>query len=585
MNRSYQILSRNVIVEPSHKLYEPDEKHFNELVEHLRENGLENAISVCPIPNSNMFEILDGFERFKGWCGKLNNEEILCEIKKVNYSAATLIDKRIELNHHRQKTLYDKLREGLEYYYSLPEVQGDRNDLKNETKGSRMYQAHKKCGVSVAYLYHFKKIVEYDKKYPGLDLVKGFQKHQLRLIEQSKKADRNYKELIKDDNQTNDNVKKVNTSGAELFDNDTLVIKTGEAMDKRDEFIEKYKPYQITDKANFASTNNRIISENSYQSERFKIIRKDSTTLTRADIPEDWLGPAPRIFIMASDPFHEMKDYHNENNAGAIGNELTPEQHNQKRLAVYKACHDIMGPGDSCMVEYDGGNKHDRENLIIEDFNIGMVRQNHFHKKDVIAWHRKNNAMQGKEATNLYSSWTPITWFVKDINAFMEKKPFLNIPFHKEGKEMIFGIYGGRQNAEKDDFTNMKPYFSKPYKRFTNFIIENDFLDCIKSAGGGSQSHYIQRTYGVKHPCPYLPVVPFFPILYLTRPNDIIIDPFSGTGSTLVCGLLFNRRVIAVDSSPEYYKILIGEMEKATREFNPESALKIEQLFQDKFAA
>lgn len=577
MSKTFTTINRDLLVPSKHLTYETNNNHFEALVKSLKKNNLENAISVCAIPDTNQFEIIDGDLRFYGWCRAMGHKEILCEVKDIEYTPMQLIDKRIELNRHRQKTLVDKLQEGLEYYKALPEEQGERNDLTGEKKGSRMDRAHKKSGVSMSYLYTYKKIVDYDTKNPEAGVLDMFRKNQISLLEASEKAGKNYQGL--------DDVKKSNGVGAELMDNERLVNQTGETIDAHEKFNKEYNPYQNNDEPNFATNNNRAITPHSYASDRFKAINKDSATLTREDIPEEWIKEDTRILIVTSDPFHEMKTYHEQDrNLGAIGDEPTPEEHTHKRIAVYKAMFDILQPADSCFVEYDGGNREDRDNLLIEDFNTAMVRQLGFHKKDVIAWHRTNNAMQGKEATNLYASWTPITWFVKDKNAFLKSNYFNNIPFHKQGKKLNFGTYGGRENPN-GTFTKTKVYFKKPYKRYTNFINENDFLDSIKSAGAGTHSNYIQKTYGAKHPASYLPVVPFFPILYLTRPNDIIIDPFAGTGSTLITACLFGRRAIGCDISKTYYNVLIHELEKAVKEFNPDSATNIERMFKEKFVA
>lgn len=579
MTNNLIYLSRDTIVPSTHSIYMPNDRHFKELVDSLVKNGLENAISVCHIPGSEKHEIIDGDLRYFGWCMELDHAEILCEIKNVEYKSMSLVEKRIELNRHRQKTLVDKLQEGLEYYNSLPEKQGERNDLKGENKGSRMDKASKMSGVSTAYLYSFKKIVDYDTQHPAARLLEMFRKNQISLLAASMKAGQNYQGL--------NDAKKLNGAGAELLDNESLINQTASKIDEHEKFTSEYKPYTIADKSSFATSNTRKIATNSYSSDRFKVMNKDSATITKADIPDGWLKEDTRIIVVASDPFKDMKTYAKEKeNPGAIGNETTAEEHNRKRIAVYKALFDeILRPADSVFVEYDAGQREDSDNLLTEDFNIAMVRQNGYHKQGTIAWHRTNNAMQGKVDTNLYNSWTPITWFVKDIAAFKKSNYFNNVPFHKKGKEIKFGVYGGRQNKEENSYTKNKVYFKKPYKRYTNFIDQNDFLDTINSAGAGAHSNYILKTYGVKHPASWLPVVALYPILYLTRPNDIIISPFAGTGSELITACLFGRRAIGCEISEPYYKILIHELEKAAREFNPDGAITIEGIFQKKFVA
>ena len=42
-----------------------------------------------------------------------------------------------------------------------------------------------------------------------------------------------------------------------------------------------------------------------------------------------------------------------------------------------------------------------------------------------------------------------------------------------------------------------------------------------------------------------------------TNPNDIIIDPFMGSGTTGVAALLENRKFIGIEVNPEYFDIAL----------------------------
>lgn len=49
-------------------------------------------------------------------------------------------------------------------------------------------------------------------------------------------------------------------------------------------------------------------------------------------------------------------------------------------------------------------------------------------------------------------------------------------------------------------------------------------------------------------------------ILLSTNENDIIIDPFMGTGSTLIAGLKTNRKVIGIELEEKYCKIAVDRL-------------------------
>ncbi|MHA1832449.1 MAG: DNA methyltransferase, partial [Candidatus Baldrarchaeia archaeon] len=44
-------------------------------------------------------------------------------------------------------------------------------------------------------------------------------------------------------------------------------------------------------------------------------------------------------------------------------------------------------------------------------------------------------------------------------------------------------------------------------------------------------------------------------IKLLTRPGDIVLDPFIGSGTTAVAAKKLGRRYIGIDINPEYCKI------------------------------
>lgn len=51
-----------------------------------------------------------------------------------------------------------------------------------------------------------------------------------------------------------------------------------------------------------------------------------------------------------------------------------------------------------------------------------------------------------------------------------------------------------------------------------------------------------------------------------TKPNDLIFDPFMGSGSTGVAAMNTGRRFIGIELDKEYYNIAAGRIEKASKQ-------------------
>jgi len=64
-----------------------------------------------------------------------------------------------------------------------------------------------------------------------------------------------------------------------------------------------------------------------------------------------------------------------------------------------------------------------------------------------------------------------------------------------------------------------------------------------------------------RHPCPKTIEEASFMVESLTRPNDIVIDPFCGLGSTLVACQRLGRRWIGCDLSPAYCEVALERLD------------------------
>lgn len=78
--------------------------------------------------------------------------------------------------------------------------------------------------------------------------------------------------------------------------------------------------------------------------------------------------------------------------------------------------------------------------------------------------------------------------------------------------------------------------------------------------GGGSSSEY-----GVNHPAIFPLSLAYDHILSWSNENDIIFDPFMGSGTTLIAAKQLNRKAIGVEISKDYCEIAVNRLESCYR--------------------
>ena len=64
------------------------------------------------------------------------------------------------------------------------------------------------------------------------------------------------------------------------------------------------------------------------------------------------------------------------------------------------------------------------------------------------------------------------------------------------------------------------------------------------------------------HPAVFPIALPEFFINLFTAPNDSVLDPFSGSGSTGLAALNLGRKVVLIDNKQEYVDLALMRLSK-----------------------
>lgn len=167
--------------------------------------------------------------------------------------------------------------------------------------------------------------------------------------------------------------------------------------------------------------------------------------------------------------------------------------------------------------------------------------EKHWKVKNMIVWHLPNRH-QGFSAKYKF--------FSKHDIAMIGASPDKNIPFNLE--EEVDGLQEVYETALYA--ISGKPHW-EGYKRGKKNQ-PTDFIEYVASDEKHSGQGVIFGTKPVEILIPYIKM--------LTKRGDLVVEPFLGSGSTLIACTKMNRRCYGMEKSPVYAEVIIKRWEKLT---------------------
>lgn len=128
------------------------------------------------------------------------------------------------------------------------------------------------------------------------------------------------------------------------------------------------------------------------------------------------------------------------------------------------------------------------------------------------------------------------------------------------GASCAWGSWLSARNPTLRDVHEYVLVFSKgSYRRSTgqrDSISREKFLECSKSVWRFSTA----RATKFKHPAPFPVELPLRLIHFYSFEDDIVLDPFMGSGTTAEAAVLSNRRYIGYEINEEYVKTSLDRL-------------------------
>ena len=237
-----------------------------------------------------------------------------------------------------------------------------------------------------------------------------------------------------------------------------------------------------------------------------KIIEGDASNVLR-EIPDNSIH-----LIITSPPYNVGINYHNHND------QMDKKEYLNKLKDIFSQCYRILVKGGrlainvpSCIMQHKGS----RIAFLLIDV-VLMLREMGFQDREIITWVKAGGKVAGKSTS--WGSWrSPSNPALRDASEFIV---IVDKETHKlEGDKNKIDI-----TTREFLLYSTNVYMFPPERRRD-------------------------------HPAPFPVELPSRLIKFYSYQDNIILDPFCGSGTTCYAAKLLHRHYIGIDISPEYVQI------------------------------
>ncbi len=222
--------------------------------------------------------------------------------------------------------------------------------------------------------------------------------------------------------------------------------------------------------------------------------------------------------IVTSPPYWGLRNYDHPNQ---IGYNETYETYRARLLQIWQECYRVLSPNGTIWVNINKRITDGRYRNIPHDFVIDLVKTN-FIPIDIIIWHRPIS-VPGYGEKNLADRYEVILLFAKSLDYEFSEN----------------GIYSSEDYAPS--------YISQNLNIWKMFRKIGNIGKTIKS---------MKKDCGLKHTAMFPEELPRRAILIGSNKEDLILDPFLGSGTTLAVAKELGRSGIGYEINPKYRSLI-----------------------------
>lgn len=190
----------------------------------------------------------------------------------------------------------------------------------------------------------------------------------------------------------------------------------------------------------------------------------------------------------------------------------------------------------------DNGERH----TYVMELIIEMRKQGWFWTEEFI-WHKKN-CFPGKWPNRFRDSWERLLQFnkQKDFNMYQDE---VRVPMGDWAKTRLKNL---SETDKRRDNSRVGSGFGKNVSKWVGRELAYP-TNVLMMATESSNK---------KHSAVFPKELPSWFIKLFTKPGDVILDPFLGSGTTSIAAFQLDRRSIGIEIQEEYHKLAVDNINK-----------------------
>lgn len=231
--------------------------------------------------------------------------------------------------------------------------------------------------------------------------------------------------------------------------------------------------------------------------------------------------------VVTSPPYNVGKEYEERS---------TIPQYTASQLLIVAELWRIVHPQGSVCLQV-GNHVADGELLPLDILFHPLFKSLGFVLRNRIVWHFRHGLHSTRRFSGRYET---LLWFTKSSTYTFNLDP-VRVPAKYPGKRSYKGPNKGVPSANPNG-TNPSDFWDS---------LSTEWADAIWDFPNVKANHPEKSA----HPCQFPVELAERCVLALSNPRDRVLDPFLGTGTTLIAAIANGRRAIGVDINPAYTRL------------------------------